>query len=86
MRLECTLAATAGRVASWRRRPTMAGTFAHLRFSACARAPAELVARLQAFATGRLTERSVARLEWPQVHGLSAEDWALASCGPSVSP
>jgi hypothetical protein len=61
----------------------MAGTFAHLRFSACARAPAELVARLQAFAKGRLTERAVARLEWPQVHGLSAEDWALASCGPS---
>jgi hypothetical protein len=82
MRLACALAATAGRVASWRRR-TMAGTFAHLRFSACARAPAELVARLQAFAKGRLTERAVARLEWPQVHGLSADDWALAGCGPS---
>lgn len=69
-------------VASWRHR-TVAGTFAHLRFSACAGAPAELVARLQAFAKGRLTERAVARLEWPPVHGLSAEDWALAGCGPS---
>jgi hypothetical protein len=61
----------------------MAGTFASRRFSAAARAPADLVARLRAFAKGRLTERAVARLEWPQVHGLSAEDWAAAGCGPS---
>ncbi|HVL61484.1 MAG TPA: hypothetical protein VM430_08760 [Microbacterium sp.] len=62
----------------------MAGTFAYLRFRPTAADPRSIVERLRTFTKGRLSERAVAQLEWPEVEGASAEEWELAGCRPST--